>query len=236
MKTKIKLVFVAVCTFCTLSFAQDKVVDTVKHDYQLILGYSLSSNLKDYMTNDLNYSVTHLFSKIRPSGLFTKIGFDMNVQGFNTTKSIDFNRDSLWTTAYSFPHPSGAFKNGILNFQFGIPMSFGYTFLARDKKDRVELNLGVTTYYTLSYHTESYDVEDQGTKFSHEPTTNLYFIQNPINFTGNASFNYIVKNSWFLGLNTSYALNSMYNTKYMKFNPFSIGVSIGLNIRSKNKK
>jgi len=203
---RIAILLVSVLSINSL-FGQEQKTDSIKNNFQMLLNYSVMSNLNKNVDNGSSYGLTYLFGKVKQNGLITKIGLDLRLQTFGTSKTIDFNRDSLWTSNYTTPHTSGAINNGIMNFQVGIPMSIGYAFKLRENKDRLEVNFGVTSYYTWSYLDEEYSVTDKGTTFYHSTTKDLDFIKQPINFNANASINYIVNKYWVIGLNTSYAMN-----------------------------
>lgn len=235
MKVKIISLVFLFLTIVQNLFGQTEKKDSIKYDFQMIINAGKYISANNYFNRGMSFGVSDLWVKIRPSGLTTKIGFDVSTQAFDNGQLLNFNRDSLWFTNYVQSHKTGSFVNGLVNVQVGLPMSIGYTSYTRDNKDRVEFNLGVTSYYTLSYFTETYDDEEKGSKFTQSINTNLYFIQNPINFMGTTSFNYIVNKNWIFGLNATYALNSLYKTRYMNFHPFTVGVSLGVNINNENK-
>ena len=230
---KIAVLLVSILSVNSM-FAQEQKTDTIKDNLQMLYTYSVLKNLNKNVDNGQSYGITYLYGKVKPNGFISKVGFDVRFQTFGTSKSIDFNRDSLWTSNYTTPHKAGAMNNGIANFQFGVPISIGYAFKLRDNKDRLEVNLGVTTYYSWSELYETTTITDKGATFEHGTSKNLFFIQQPINFNANASINYIANKYWVIGLNSSYAMNSLYKVNYMQFNPFSIGVSVGFNINNYN--
>ena len=216
-------------------FGQEYTKDSVQKNFEATVNYSVLTNMNKYLDNGKSFGIVYLWGNKNVNNLITKIGFDMKLQLIGTSKTIDFNRDSLWASNYTTPHISGADNNGVLNFQFGIPLSVGYQFKTRGEKDRLEVGLGVTTYYTLSYLTETYTVNEKETTYNQSKTSDLSFIQQPINFNATSSINYIINNNWIIGANTSYSINSMFKTNYMRFNPLSLGVSLGVNINRKKK-
>jgi hypothetical protein len=217
-------------------FAQEQKKDSVKDNFQLLFNYSQLSNLNKNVDNGQSYGITYLYGKNKQNGFISKIGLDMRLQLFGTSKTIDFNGDSLWSSNYSTPHKAGVMNNGISNFQIGVPISFGYHVPVMKKGNYLEFNLGATTYYTWSNLSETYMITDQGSTFKKIKTTDLNFIQQPINFNATASINYIFNKYWIIGLSTSYSVNSLYKTNYMRFNPSSVGVTLGFNINNIGEK
>jgi len=213
-------------------FGQEQKKDSINKSFETIINYSMLRNSNKYIDGGHEAGVQFLLGIKRKNGWITKIGTDIKVQVFGTPKTIDFNRDSLWSSNYTTPHLSGQFNNGITNFQFGIPISLGYQFQTNNKKNRLEVNLGATTFYTWSNLIETYSVSEKGSTYNKTKTTDLFFIQHPININATGNINYIINKYWVVGLNASYAINSFYKTNYMRFNPLMVGVSVGYNINN----